>query len=90
MKALGAVLAACVLLAVGCGPDSELVASGKIHKCKLADLATKLQAEPGNVKIQAEIKTVSDDLQAVINTADEGKRAELEQAINEAFAKGCK
>jgi len=90
MRILGAVLAFCALLAVGCGPDSELVANGKIHKCKLVELAKKLEAEPANTQVQKEIKETNEFLQAVISTADEGKRAALEEAINKAVAEGCK
>lgn len=89
MRILCAVVAICALFAVGCGPDSELVASGKNHKCKLQELSKKLAAEPGNAKLQEEIKSVSGDLQAVIETADEGKRADLQAAIDKAFAEGC-
>lgn len=89
MRILGALVVLCALLALGCGPDSELVASGKNHKCKLQALAGKLEAEPGNAEIQEEIKMVADDLRAVIETADDEKRPALQDAIDKAYAAGC-
>jgi len=89
MRILCALVAVCALLVVGCGPDSDLVASGKNHKCKLEALSKKLKADPTDAKVQAELKTTSEYLQAVIETADEGKRAALQGAIDKAFAEGC-
>lgn len=89
MRVLLAVVALCAFMFAGCGPDAELVASGKAHKCKLLELAKKVQAEPTNTEVQAQIKTTTEDYMAVVETAEEGKRADLEAAINEAVAKGC-
>jgi hypothetical protein len=88
MRTLCAVFVVCALL-MGCGPDSELVASGKAHKCKLQELSKKLKDDPANAEVAAEIKTVSGYLTAVIESAEEGKRADLTAAIDKAFAEGC-
>ncbi len=88
MRILCAVVMVCALL-VGCGPDSELVASGKAHKCKLQELSKKLGEDPTNAEVAKEIKSVTGYLTTVIETADEGKRADLQAAIDKAFAEGC-
>jgi hypothetical protein len=88
MRTLCAVVMVCALL-VGCGPDQELVASGKAHKCKLQELSKKLKDDPTNTKVAEEIATTSRYLTTVIETADEGKRADLSAAIDKAFAEGC-
>ncbi len=78
---------ACSLSA--CGPDKELVKSGKDHTCALEELAKKLKADPGNQKLHEEIRERSVDLKVVIGSAGEGKQAALKEAIANEVAKGC-
>ena len=78
-----------VVLLGACGPDSELVASGKAHACNLKKAAAELEKGPENADLQKKVKEHADLLKAVIDTADEGKRADLEAAIKAAVEKGC-
>ena len=74
---------------MGCGPDPELVANGKQHACTILDLQSKLKEKPDDQKLKDKLKYTSGDLKAVIETADEGDRASLEKAIQEAAKEGC-
>lgn len=72
-----------------CGPDSILVESGKIHSCKIRELSEKLKADPDNAELKEEILETGRYLESVIETAEEGDRAALQEAIVEA-SKDCK
>ena len=72
-----------------CGPDSELVASGRIHSCHMKALQTRIQANPQDTAATAELLDRAALLKAVVETAAPGKRAQLEVAIQKAVAKGC-
>ena len=89
MKFICTMIAICALLVVGCGPDPDLVASGKIHSCKLAEATVQLQADPTNAALQKEVNDRASFLQTVVETADEGSRAALQEAITAAVAEGC-
>lgn len=88
MKKIIFSFAAFALLLISCGPDSELVASGKSHSCKIRELSKQLEADPGNPEIMEEIARYSRYLKIVIESAGEGGQAELEEAIIEA-SKNC-
>ncbi|TNE53281.1 MAG: hypothetical protein EP338_12155 [Bacteroidetes bacterium] len=75
-------------LLFSCGPDPELVASGVSHTCAIKDLQKKLEEDPTNEELQRDLKNRAEYLESVINTADEGDRAALEDAIKEA-SKNC-
>jgi len=72
-----------------CGPDSELVASGKIHVCGMQALEAQLEANPGDADLLSQLADKAGMLEAVIDTADEGDRADLSAAIQAAVAEGC-
>lgn len=84
---IGALLA--IGLASGCGPDAELVASGKAHACAMQALEAQLEASPGDADLLAQLEDKSGLLQAVIETADPGDQADLQAAIQQAVAEGC-
>ncbi|GEM_PF-1952855 len=91
MRKLLSVLAIVGLfISTGCGPDSELVASGKNHKCKAAELTKKLEADPNNAALKKELLETAEFLKSVIDSAPQGDRAKLAEAIDKAFAEGCK
>ena len=83
------IFVATLALLAACGPDAELVASGKIHSCTMASLQQQLQANPEDQGLQTQLREASELLQAVIESADEGDRADLQAAIHEAVAAGC-
>lgn len=89
MKIVSLLLAVASLSLVGCGPDSDLVASGKNHACTLAALTVQLEAEPKNEELQAQVQESAAFLQSVVESAGEGDRADLEAAIRDAVAEGC-
>ena len=88
MKSLLLFVAALLTLAA-CGPDSILVESGKRHGCNIAALEAQIAANPTDESLQAELLDTNGMLVAVIDTADEGDRADLQAAIQEAVAAGC-
>lgn len=77
------------LSTLGCGPDAELVASGKAHECAMQAARAQLEANPNDTAAQEALRERSELLQAVIGTAGEGERADLEAAIHAAAAEGC-
>ena len=91
LRVLVSVLSVIAFMAGCSGVDSELVASGKIHACKLAELE-KQSGEEDPAKMAAltaeKIETAT-LLTAVIETADEGDRSALGAAIKEAVSEGC-
>ena len=88
MTSHSARLRASFLLAA-CGPDAELVASGKAHSCRLQQATKKLAENPEDASLAATVKDATELLQAVIDTVDESKRSELGKAIATEVAKGC-
>ena len=79
-----------VLLSLSaCGPDAELVASGKAHVCALQELQARAQANPGDPGLAGQMAQRADFLEAVINSAPEGSRSALQEAINAAAVEGC-
>ena len=78
-----------LLSLAACGPDADLVASGKAHSCRLQQATRALAKNPEDATLAAEVKDATDMLQTVIDTADEGKRAELGKAIAAEVANGC-
>lgn len=78
-----------VLALAACGPDGDLVASGAAHSCRLQSATKKLAENPEDAALAAEVKEATELLQAVIDTAEEGKRSELGKAIAAKVAKGC-
>lgn len=71
-----------------CGPDQDLVNSGVIHSCKIKELEKQLEEDPTNEELQSELKSTEGFLESVINSAKEGGRAELEEAIEQG-AENC-
>ena len=82
-------LATLLLSLVGCGPDADLVASGKAHSCRLQNATRALAEAPSDEALAADVKEATELLQAVIDSADEGERAELGKSIAAAVAQGC-
>jgi hypothetical protein len=78
-----------LLALAACGPDGDLVSSGAAHSCRLQQATKKLAENPEDATLAAEVKEATELLQAVIDTADEGKRSELGKAIAAEVAKGC-
>ena len=78
-----------LLSLAACGPDSELVASGKAHSCRLQLSTKQLAQTPEDAALAADVREATELLQAVIDTVDEGKRSELGKAIAAEVAKGC-
>jgi predicted lipid-binding transport protein (Tim44 family) len=74
---------------LGCGPDADLVASGKAHSCRLQNATRELADKPGDAALAADVKEATELLQTVIDSADEGERAALGKAIAAAVADGC-
>ena len=66
---------------VACGPDADLVRSGKAHQCTLSKLKAQLAEKPQDPKIQEEIKSTTGLYETVIQSAGEGKKEALEKAI---------
>ena len=87
MKIIVALFA--LLMLAACGPDRELVASGKAHRCEIQALQARLQANPQDQAAQAQLTERRELLQAVVETADQGDRAALEAAIQRAVDEGC-
>lgn len=83
----GLVLA--LLSLAACGPDAELVASGKAHSCRLQKATRQLVKTPTNDALITEVRESTVFLQSVIDSAGDGNRAELGKAIAGAVAKGC-
>jgi hypothetical protein len=83
------VISIALLLLGACGPDSELVASGKAHSCQIRAAQARLQANPQDVAAQNELRERAALLRTVIDTADPGDRAALEAAIQTAVSEGC-
>ena len=90
MKKSVLVLSAVVigLAFTSCGPDSELVASGKVHSCKLKELAEKMKTDPDNAELQEEFIQTGKFLQTVVESAGEGNEEAMREAIN-AAAENC-
>lgn len=76
-------------MTTACGPDAELVASGKIHTCNLKKAVDALAADPENAELKSKMESHKGLLDAVVGTADEGGRAALKAAIDEAAKAGC-
>ena len=89
MKLVLVIIAVFAVIGLGCGVDADLVRSGKIHACKLAELKRKMQADPSNTSLQSEARERAALLKTVIESADRGGRADLEKAIAAAVAEGC-
>ena len=78
-----------LLSLAACGPDAELVASGKAHSCRLQEATKQLAENPEDAALAADVKEATELLQAVIDTVDESKRSELGKAIAAEVAQGC-
>ncbi len=78
-----------LLSLAACGPDADLIASGKAHSCRLQKATAGLARTPHDEALSAEVREATKLLQAVIETADEGKRAQLGKAIADAVSEGC-
>jgi hypothetical protein len=78
-----------VSLLAACGPDAELVKSGKIHTCNMQKANEGLKEKPDDADLAAQAKEASELLDTVIETAPEGQREALKAAIAQAVAKGC-
>lgn len=78
-----------MLVLAACGPDGELVASGAAHSCRLQSATKKLVENPDDPALVAEVKDATALLQAVIDSADEGKRSALGKAIAAKVSEGC-
>jgi len=87
MNRIGTLFALCTLAA--CGPDPDLVASGKAHSCRVQKATKQLAERPDDDALAAEVREATELLQTVIDTADQGDRAELGKAIAAEVAKGC-
>jgi len=89
MKTFTLIFCVCLTLSA-CGPDSGLVANGKIHSCDMIALQALLQANPTDTDLQEQLLRKREFLNAVIETSDEGDRAALEEAIQAAvLSEGC-
>ena len=88
MKVLLSLFATLFMLCA-CGPDSDLVASGKIHSCDMIALQAQLQANPTDTGLQAQLREKGELLNMVIQSSGEGDRAALHEAIQAAVAEGC-
>ena len=73
----------------GCGPDAELVANGVIHQCELKRIEAELANDPANAALLAEQLDRAALFASVIETAPEGQRAALTEAIAARVADGA-
>jgi len=77
------------LFFTACGPDSQLVADGTSHACKLKELNQKLAADPDNKEIKDDIIQYTSFLNDIVDHESEGNKEALKEAIKKG-AENCK
>lgn len=78
-----AILTVCIS---GCGPDQELVASGKVHLQDIQRLQSQLEDAPNDEKLKEELRNSCIYYREIISYAGEGAKAR--NALRDEIFKG--